>query len=390
MLANNVKTLLRIFIVVILKPTSTWTGLQQFLSNSTLSAPTDAVPVLPLRQLLDGPLSSSSLVIHFDQTLSPEQSWQISNVLLLSSVPFFEAFVDPLNNTYTELLNDHRLVHVIFFVGNFETSYFEDVNNVKNVQYMLLFNLFGDSKYLLESEVFFNIPFVSLVQKVNRDSLQSSNLITYQPFVDEKSTKFVYKKLSAHIKTLNDVFIDRFSTFGGYQFLIASSLEDMPFLYSKNSKDESSRQVQGVTAEMLEALGKDLNFTYAFSDEPKDGQWGSFENGSWLGQLGMIDRKECNFTTNSFSYTTESMKDFDYSVYYWIEGNGVAMLLPPPVEAWTNSWRPFTLTVWLLTLGAYTSSTMFLTFQVSSQENANYSVVTADRSHFSMTPYYRT
>ncbi|KAK8389000.1 hypothetical protein O3P69_020760 [Scylla paramamosain] len=116
--------------------------------------------------------------------------------------------------------------------------------------------------------------------------------------------------------------------------------------YMIHAKNKPEGEGDGVQVEVLDALATKLNYTFNLTTEPPDEKWGSFENGSWNGMLGMIHRGEKNFTVNYFGYTNKRIEDFDATVSYWMEGFGLALLKPQPLPKWRSVYYPFTPLVW--------------------------------------------
>ena len=173
--------------------------------------------------------------------------------------------------------------------------------------------------------------------------------------------------------SFKDILVDRFPTFEGYKFLLATYLLDFPYLNQTKNKPEG--EAEGVQVEVLNALATKLNYTFEFSYIPPDGMWGSFENGSWNGMLKMIYSGEKNFTVNYFGYTHKRIEDFDASVSYWMEGFGLALLKPQPLPKWRSVYYSFTPMVWALTAFSIFVVTMAFYLQVSIWFNSKFIII---------------
>ncbi|KAK3866670.1 hypothetical protein Pcinc_027805 [Petrolisthes cinctipes] len=147
------------------------------------------------------------------------------------------------------------------------------------------------------------------------------------------------------------LFVDRFPSFEGNRFNLATWYLDQPYLYQSLTGPEG--EGEGLSVEMLNAMSKIYNFTYDMTTVSPDEQWGMFENGSWNGMLGMIHTQDKHFTVNMFTYTRDRMRDFDASVSYWMEGFGMALMPPDSLPKWRNVYYPFSWQVWVCVGGSY-------------------------------------
>uniref|UniRef100_A0A0P4VWB7 Ionotropic glutamate receptor L-glutamate and glycine-binding domain-containing protein n=1 Tax=Scylla olivacea TaxID=85551 RepID=A0A0P4VWB7_SCYOL len=152
------------------------------------------------------------------------------------------------------------------------------------------------------------------------------------------------------------LFPDRFPSFQGYTFHIASRLKDEPFFFP-SVKDPLKRN--GVGLDMMECLSAKLNFSYTATNNSPDSKWGASSNGVWDGVLGMVHRREKNFTINSFLLDINRSRDFDFSTPIHIDGFGVYLRSPDPLPNWMSFAKVFQGSVWLAVLFAFLASTCF-------------------------------
>ncbi|KAK3851110.1 hypothetical protein Pcinc_042221 [Petrolisthes cinctipes] len=170
--------------------------------------------------------------------------------------------------------------------------------------------------------------------------------------LDRGSAKHILRdQVFSDIKNLVLVEADRFPSFEGNRFNLATWYLDQPYLYQSLTGPEG--EGEGLSVEMLNAMSKIYNFTYDMTTVSPDEQWGMFENGSWNGMLGMIHTQDKHFTVNMFTYTRDRMRDFDASVSYWMEGFGMALMPPDPLPKWRNVYYPFSWQVWVCVGGSY-------------------------------------
>ncbi|XP_053634342.2 glutamate receptor-like [Cherax quadricarinatus] len=114
---------------------------------------------------------------------------------------------------------------------------------------------------------------------------------------------------------------------------------------------------------MLDAIAEMLNFRYTMTTKPQDCMWGSFVNGSWNGILGMVHRKEKNFTVNTMLVTEARGKDFDFGVWYWMEGFGVMLMNPAPLAKWRGIYYSFQPSLWFAVILTAVSVIVIMTLQ---------------------------
>ncbi|KAA0195335.1 Ionotropic receptor 119, partial [Hyalella azteca] len=307
-----------------------------------------------LEQLLAGPLGSKQLMAFFDQNLTIDETEVITQLLsnhsqgvVISTVNKFEA-KNWLQRQRPQNVKGPRLTHIFFINNNFEEFIFEESDLKWNPDYLILFSL-GDRHFqdLFQQEAILRVKKLILLQ------CQPHGIVyTYLPF--KKQVQTLGRWSSMTFKNFDDIFRDRYPSFDGYTFHLATWFDDKPYIFQSRSGPKG--EGEGVEIEMLNALCKVLNFSYTITEEPSDMKWGAYENGTWNGMLGMVYRKEKNFTVNFFVITDQRRAAFDSTVSYWNEGFGISMLAPPPFPRWKNFYYPFTAHVWM---------GLFLTFIIS-------------------------
>ncbi|KAK7076580.1 hypothetical protein SK128_011617 [Halocaridina rubra] len=174
--------------------------------------------------------------------------------------------------------------------------------------------------------------------------------------------------------TKQELFPNRFESFGGEVLHVASDLDDYPLIY------ENEDGLDGTNIRILNTLGDWLNFTYTTTIHAEDEMWGEFVNGSWNGLLGEVYRGEKNITVNYFTVVYERTKDFDLTSSYFYEGFGFALKIPPPLPAWMSLLYPFSLWVWISIVGLLliiAPVLYFLTLAAPSDTASNVSLLDA-------------
>nr|XP_027215329.1 ionotropic receptor 21a-like [Penaeus vannamei] len=305
-----------------------------------------------LRGIVEGPLAGWNAVLYLDPSLEPPV-WECVRGLLAgrnASHVLVDLGSDGAlwsEGQPVDLLRGAFMVHVVVFQDD-PRPFFEAVSLQWNPQYLLFFSVSNETKKaLLLDDTFKGVERLLLVEKTSlKDpgSEPTSGMFTSFPF-EARKIKLIGSWDDAAFPSREDLFVDRFESFRGYEFQLGTSLDDYPYLYKSKTKPKGYGD--GVEVEMLDAMARVLDFKYNLTAEAPDRKWGAFENGSWTGMLGMVHRKEKNFTVNYFSITGERVDAFDASVSYWMEGFGMSMLSPPPLPKWRGVYYPFTPSVWL-------------------------------------------
>ncbi|XP_041354478.1 glutamate receptor ionotropic, kainate 2-like [Gigantopelta aegis] len=101
----------------------------------------------------------------------------------------------------------------------------------------------------------------------------------------------------------------------------AATLQVKPFLYKEGS------QYVGFLADILNFISSPLNFTYSFVEAP-DGKYGSVDNGSWNGLIGMLVRQETDIIMADISTTYLRQKVVDFTHPYNFDVATVVMRRP--------------------------------------------------------------
>lgn len=322
------------------------------------------------QEMLQGPLSRWGMVVYLDPGLD---LWVVERLLtLLALGDTTHVLVDLASDgalcsqeALGSVLRAADLIHVVVFQED-PRSFFEEASLQWNPKYLLFFNL-SDRTFqsLLTDIAFRGIERLALLEKLTASSQRMSSKTAV-------FTSFPFKLQPVEIlgvwnpkvfSTYKDIFVDRFQSFEGYEFQLGTWFDDSPYLYQ--SKTEAEGIGDGVEVEMLDSMAHALHYTYNLTVESPDQQWGSFENGSWNGMLGMVHRKEKNFTVNYFVITEERLESFDASVSYWMEGFGLAMLSPLPLAKWRGAYYPFTPSVWLCLSLTFVLAVLTMTTQVN-------------------------
>ena len=159
------------------------------------------------------------------------------------------------------------------------------------------------------------------------------------------------------------LFPDRFSSFEGYIFHLATYLNDPPFAYEY--KSATGTLGRGSTLKTLDSISHTLNFTYTLTRTSPDLKWGVIENGSWVGLLGMMTRKEKNFTINPLYISKDRIGSFDPSEVIGRAQGSVFVLSPTPLPEWLSIIRPFSPSAWVSFVAVVVVAVFFMACMVS-------------------------
>ncbi|KAK8378625.1 hypothetical protein O3P69_009371 [Scylla paramamosain] len=208
-------------------------------------------------------------------------------------------------------------------------------------------------------EAFSRVEHLALLSVQDQASNSSLSTFIYSFFPFSHQAPIRLTGVWSTSTSLQHLFVDRFPSFEGYQFQIASWVDDYPYLYLTSGETDDLRQVRelqtgeasGLQVEVLDTLGYTLNFTYTMMTRPEDWLWGELQDGAWTGMLGKVHSGEKNFTVNFFGYNLERTRAFDASSPYWMEGYGLTILAPPPLPKWRAAYYPFNVFVWGMLCG---------------------------------------
>ncbi|XP_068207781.1 ionotropic receptor 21a-like [Palaemon carinicauda] len=306
-------------------------------------------------EVIVGSLSDKNLVLYIDESINSHLIQSLLMTLINHNISI--VLVDLKDDASlwceeqtSEVLRGSAFIHVIVFQSD-PTRFFQDLSLRWNPRYLLLYSLLQEPFHILMDDSFKDIEKLTLVTALQPriETGRPNDVVgvyTLLPFSRREPLRLI-NVLDSRIKSvsLKDIFVDRFESFEGYEFHLGTWYDDFPYLYQ--SKTEPEGVGDGVEVEMLDAIALVLNYSYTLTTEPPDLKWGAFDNGSWTGMLGMVHRKDKNFTVNYFGITGERVNAFDASVSYWMEGFGMCMMSPPPLPKWRGLYYPFTPNIWL-------------------------------------------
>ncbi|CAG7719957.1 unnamed protein product [Allacma fusca] len=126
-----------------------------------------------------------------------------------------------------------------------------------------------------------------------------------------------------------------------------TTFEAPPVVYAR--KSNGRLQSMGYLPDILEIISDELNFKYILSLPPDNTFGTQYDNGTWSGMVGVLQRKEAEMALMSFGYTPGRKEVMDFSPP--IEYSSTRLLIR---KDWQNSelkWKaysePFDWQVWL-------------------------------------------
>ena len=291
-----------------------------------------------LNEVVSGPAQGQLLVLHLDAVLPTDlleavmQSLQFTSHIILS---FRNNHNWPTDEALT-LFHYKKPLHIlIWFTPSPELL--QSFCYYWKPQSLLFLSLGSTSATsLLREEALHIVKNVVSLESlpVAGNNSDSIGVFTRFPFSSGSETFLGYWRRDTFGSWIA-LFPNRFSVFEGYTFHISTWFNDIPFLYGDELKPK------GAMIKVLEIFSAKLNFTYTLTLKSPDLKWGATVNGSWNGVLGMIAKKEKNFTINSFMITSERMQAFDSSAIVIIDRISVLLLSPQQLPKWLSIFRPF-------------------------------------------------
>ncbi|XP_071516607.1 ionotropic receptor 21a-like isoform X2 [Panulirus ornatus] len=307
-------------------------------------------------EVLSGPLRGGTMVVYLDDAIPRDVQQTIMSLNVVQETPHVTLSLGVSETWWPDQQApafihggsfSSSVLHLVLFVIN-PTKFLHSLWLNWKPRNLLLFNLASSSSdaTILNHDVFKSVQKLVLITELPdkmRGRPHTMGLYTLQPF-SSSTPMFLGEWNKQQYSTWDSVFTDRYPTFDGYRFELATWYNDPPFIYQINPASDSSGA--GVALEMLKTLSSRMNFTYTTTLKSPDLKWGGVENGTWDGVLGVIHRKEKNFSVNNFFQTPDRLRDFDVSATYWNDGFRMFLLNPKPLPHWVNIYRPFQPQVW--------------------------------------------
>lgn len=315
-----------------------------------------------LSEVLIGAVKRRTVMLHLHDSLPFDTQRTIMTLQAVQETPHFTF---SLGNNRISLSQwqassyTSSLLHLVIFLTpptNLEGSLWL----TWKPQNILLFNMGPDHAVnILKNDLFERVKNLVLITRLKEELQLSYGVYSLQPF-GSRHPKFLGMWDNHSFSRWEMLFQDRFPSFQGYTFQLATWMTDLPYLYKS-----SEGNLRGVSLNILAALASAMNFTYTLTEKPHDLKWGLIENGSWVGVLGMVYRGEKNFSIHPFYLSFDRMQAFDASYNLESEGVGLFLLKPQPLPTWPNIYRSFTFRVWAFVAATFLAALLIIRFQVS-------------------------
>ncbi|KAF8787221.1 Glutamate receptor ionotropic like protein [Argiope bruennichi] len=129
--------------------------------------------------------------------------------------------------------------------------------------------------------------------------------------------------------------------------------------FFKLAKTVNSTRVYGPDGKFLNCLAEKLKFQFDIL-QPTDGEWGSFENGTWTGIIGMIKRGEAHMGITYMGLTEARFRAVDFSFPYASLERTFVVKQPGQMPHIAAYIYPFNEDVWILYCLLIITSTFLL------------------------------
>ncbi|XP_050734074.1 uncharacterized protein LOC127007315 [Eriocheir sinensis] len=303
-----------------------------------------------LSDVLSGPARGKPLTLHLDTTLPADVQRAVMGLEVVRRTPHLTLTLSLSDSRWQSMLGGSsfifsKMLHVLLWFTP-RPELLQSLWLYWKPRNLLLFSL-GPSPGtdLLRHEALSGVENVALIGHLSAqadprlDALWVHTVLPFSP----GGVQLLGPWRREAFASWEALFPDRFPSFEGYTFHIATWFFDPPFLYNKPSAPDVGI---GYYRHLLKAISSKLNFTYTLTREPPDLKWGVIENGSWVGCLGMVARKEKNFTLNGLFISKERVAYFEPSDIVGREHASVFMPSPMPVPEWLSIVRPFSPSTW--------------------------------------------
>ncbi|XP_042205177.1 uncharacterized protein LOC121854567, partial [Homarus americanus] len=304
---------------------------KQILLSLTLNIPSDKIPVI----LHDSEAQSVNVLDHFLRA-----SLGLSAVIINISggvLPIVE---------WLDEYNDGYFVHIIIFSSvSVVESFVEGLPElVWTPDHLLLINVDEsvNATHLLAQEKFSHSLYLSLLQPHNRMGAGHYLILTLETFrpLNKITSHGIYSVTKP--RAFSEVFPDRFQSFYGYKIQLASWPDDFPYLIPGPTLEKT----YGMCVNMLNEISAKLNFSYVFDSEA-EASWGELVNGSWIGMVGQVSRKEKDMSVNVIAVDKDRYTAVDLSVIYMTDSFSFVLRIPTPPPRWWSIVFPFTWQTWV-------------------------------------------
>ena len=302
-----------------------------------------------LTEVINGPLKDDN--IHL---ISERETFKMMNFTQFESKSLILTSIDDGFRDSFETATGHQqgsqftIVFIIFKIYNSFLEYIEN-SKIWNPEYTLIFspNKTLDLSRFISSLAIRRSKYLTIFRKTknsqNREKYSVYLVVPFQPYQRDYSfQKFIGNWNSRQFYTKSLLFPNRFENFGGTTFALASWCDDFPFIIF-----DENNNCFGSSIDLLDLIGRKLNFTYDIQFISPDGNWGALENGNWTGMLADLAYHNKDMLVNAFLLTEERVHGFDFIYPNHQEGFAVMIAIPPEIPKWIGLLYPFSWLTWI-------------------------------------------
>ena len=314
-----------------------------------------------LGEVVSGPARGRPLALHLDAALPAEMLWAVLGVEAVRRTPHFTQMLSLNHNRGLELQKEtamaaiprsssSSMLHVVVWLTP-RPKLLQALWLHWKPRNLLLFSLGSspDPNVLLDDSLSGVVSLalignLSAEADISPDTLGVYTVLPFSPI----SVQLLGPWGRGYFSSWEALFPDRFPSFEGYTFEIVPYINYPPYIYRpfvEESEFASQKYGRGVAIETFELISIKLNYTYTITEMV--GKWGAIENGTWVGSLGTMARKEKNFTINGYFINEDRISGFDPSATVGSESSCVFVPSPKPLPEWLSIIRPFSPSVWV-------------------------------------------
>ncbi|XP_050706165.1 uncharacterized protein LOC126991447 [Eriocheir sinensis] len=321
-----------------------------------------------LSEVVSGPARGRPLALHLDPALPADVRWAVVGVEAMRSTPHLTLTLDFSHSRRQaappgDLFSSSAVLHVVLWLTP-RPELLQALWLHWKPRNLLLFSLGPSSGTdLLRHEALSGVENVALIGHLSAqadsrpDALGVYTVLPFSP----GGVRLLGPWRREAFASWEALFPDRFLSFEGYTFHIASRFIREPFLYLNKI---NPKKAEGVSVEILKVLCSKLNFTCSTTADSIGSNWSGISKGTWNDVFGMIERQEKNFTINSLALNIHRAESFDFSTTLSVAGFGAFLMTPPPLPRWMGIARVFNGTTWMATLSALLAITCLRLLQV--------------------------
>ncbi|MPC54971.1 hypothetical protein E2C01_048901 [Portunus trituberculatus] len=247
-----------------------------------------------LSEVISGPAKGKSLALHLDTVLPPDVVLAVLGFEAIRRTPHLTLSLGmncshipkPLQETANRVStcgfsSSPSLLHVLLLL----TPRPEVIQTLWlhwKPRNLLIFSLGSPlSADVLQDKALSGVEklaFIGYIFGMAEERPDTLGVYTMLPF-SSTGVQFIGLWKSETFNKWEALFPDRFPSFEGYTFQVASFFRNPPYLYSSAANPEEGK---GGDLQIFKAMANKLNYSYTLTQSAPDGKWGVIENGLWV------------------------------------------------------------------------------------------------------------